>query len=66
MDHFIDWLVSVICTDICLRITSRQIWMDLFESHVCQKELIVVYMYVHERNLFLMFLHICRNSVKLH
>ena len=28
--------------------------------------LIVVYMYVYEINLFPMFLHICRNSVKLH
>ena len=30
------------------------------------KNVIVVYMYVHERNLIPMFLHICRNSVKLH
>ena len=30
------------------------------------KKLIVVYMYVHEWNLIPMFLHICRNSVKLH
>ena len=30
------------------------------------KNLIVVYIYVHERNLILMFLHISRNSVKLH
>ena len=30
------FLVSnVICTNICLRITFRQIWTDLFESHVC-------------------------------
>ena len=25
-------------------------WSDLFESHVCPKKLIVVYMYVQERN----------------
>ena len=32
----ISLLVSnVICTNICLRITSRQIWTGLFESHVC-------------------------------
>ena len=32
------FLVSnVICTNICLRITFRQIWTDLFESHVCLK-----------------------------
>ena len=30
------FLVSnVICTNICLRINFRQIWTDLFESHVC-------------------------------
>ena len=28
-------LTNVICTNICLRITFRQIWTDLFESHVC-------------------------------
>ena len=34
---------------------------DLFESHVCLNFLSVVYMYAHEINLILMFLHICRN-----
>ena len=28
---------NVICTNICLRITFRQIWTDLFELHVCLK-----------------------------
>ena len=44
----------------CLRITFCQIWTDLFESDVCLKYC-VVYMYAHERNLILMFLHTCRN-----
>ena len=44
-----------------LRITFRQVWTDLFESHVCLNKLSVVYMYAHERNLILMFLHIRRN-----
>ena len=35
--------------------------MDLFETHICLKKLSVVYMYAHERNLILIFLHICRN-----
>ena len=38
--------------------TIRQIWTDLFESHVCLKILVL---YAHQRNLILMFLHICRN-----
>ena len=38
---------------------------NLFKSHVCLKNLIVVYMHVHERNFIPMFAHICRNSVKL-
>ena len=42
-------------------ITFRQIWTDLFESHVCLKKLSVVYMYANERHFILMFLHICRN-----
>ena len=53
--------ISLPCTNICLRITFRQIWTDVFESHVCLKTLSVVYMYAHERNLIRMFLHICRN-----
>ena len=40
----------------------RQIWTDLFESHVCLKKLGVVYMCAHERNLILMFLHICTRN----
>ena len=55
---------NVICINTCLRITFRQIWTDLFELHVCLKIGVlyrVVYMYAHERNLTLMFLHICRN-----
>ena len=37
--HVFLFVVSnVICTDICLRITFRQIWTDLFESHVCLKK----------------------------
>ena len=36
--------------------------MDWSESHAgLPKNLSVVYMYAHERNLILMFLHICRN-----
>ena len=47
-NHAFLFLVSnVICTNICLRITFRQIWTDLFELHVCL--------------FILMFLHICRN-----
>ena len=41
--------------------------LDVFVSITClPKNLIVVHMYFHERNLNPMFLHICRNSVKLH
>ena len=66
-------LVNVICTNICLRITFRQIWTDLFLFVFCflfvclflitrlLKYLSIVYMYAHERNVILMFLHICRN-----
>ena len=61
-NHVFLFLISnVICTNICLRITSHQIWTDLFESHVCLKTLSVVYKYAHERNFILMFLHICMN-----
>ena len=55
---FLFFVSNVICTNICLRITFRQIWTDLFESNVCLKNLVL---YAHERNLILMFLHICRN-----
>ena len=38
INHVFLFVVSnVICTNICLRITFRQIWTDLFESHVCLK-----------------------------
>ena len=32
---FLFLVSNVICTNICLRMTSRQIWTDLFESPVC-------------------------------
>ena len=44
----------------CLRITFRQIWTDLFESHFCLNKLSVVYMYAHEKK-NLVFLHIYMN-----
>ena len=37
------------------------VWITCLPKHLS-----VVYMYIHERNLIPMFLHICRNSVKLH
>ena len=58
--HVFLFLVSnVICTN--LRIPFRQIWTDLFESHVCLKKESVVHMYAYKIDLILMFLHICRN-----
>ena len=52
---------QLIPTNICLRVTFHQIWTDAFESHVCLKYLSVAYMYAHQINLILMFLHICTN-----
>ena len=41
--------------------------LDGFVSITClAKKNIFIYMYVHKRYLFPMFLHICRKSVKLH
>ena len=34
---FLFLVSNVICTNRCLRITFRQIWTDLFETHICLK-----------------------------
>ena len=56
---------DVICTNIGRRITFHQIWTDLFESHL-PKNVSVIYVYhCMSMKAIWVFLHICRNSVKL-
>ena len=63
----IKWCISLPCFKRNLHkyMSENSLWSNLdgfvSTTRLPKKQLIVVYMYAHERNLILMFLHFCRN-----